>query len=182
VKSVTALLLKQRDRVRAPAFPDVCCYCGDPAHDTIQVEVRGVKLDVPYCEAHFRPASEYINKVIPRFFKVHGVYTVALAIVVGLMLPTTLGISRLGVQIAVGVVGFFLGLFFLVPSTGDVLTRPVLIRGARRLGFADPTKIAPGIIGGGAKEEPGSGRVRLELSFADDSYADLFDAEQRTNN
>jgi hypothetical protein len=163
--------------VQVPAFPDACCYCGDPAHDTIPVKVGGVELSVPYCEEHLAPASEYVNKVIPRFVKAHLIYCTLGAIAFAIAAATLFELPGLALQILVGAVVFFVGFILMAKGGGDLWTRPVLKRGSRRLGFTDPAKVAPGILTGSATEEPARGKVRLELVFADDSYADLFEAK-----
>jgi hypothetical protein len=178
VKTVNTLLLKQNNEVQPPAFPDVCCYCGDPAYDTIQAEVGEVNLNVPYCEDHFTPASEYINKVIPRFVIVHLIFCVLGGIAFGFGGLLVFEISGLVPQIMVWVVGFVVGFFLtLLGNVGYLSSKWILTRGAKKLGFTGVARIAPGIVEGSAMKEPGSEKVRIELSFADDSYADLFEAK-----
>lgn len=179
MKTVTTLLLKQGDKVASPPFPDACCYCGNSAGDTIQTKVGEVELSIPYCEQHLAPAGEYVEKVIPRFVAAQLIYCGLGGVAMAVAAPLIFEVSGFVRQILVGIVGFIAGFFLLMLGGGDLWTRWILKRGAERRGFTGRDKIAPGITGASARQEPGSAKVRLDLAFADEAYADLFEARQQ---
>jgi hypothetical protein len=185
MKSVNVTLPKQNNIAQPPLFPNMCCYCGAPAHDTIQVDVGGgVKLAVPYCEIHFSPAGEYINKVIPKLMTLNFIYLIALGIALTSVVLMVIELSGgLFVQICVGLVVFIIailfGVFTLRAGGGDLLFNWALNRQIKKLGFTDLVNVAPGIYKCSTLEQPDSGKIQLTLIFSNDSYADLFQSQQQ---
>ncbi len=184
MKSVDVTLSKQNDVVQTPSFPNICCYCGAPSHDTIEVNVGSVKLNVPYCKTHFSPAGEYINKVIPKLMNLNFVYLIVMGVVFVSVALMTLELSGgLIIQICIGLIVFIVailfGFFTLRAGGGDLLFKWALNRQIKKLGFTELVNVAPGIYRGSATEQPGTGKTQLGLIFTNDSFADLFQSQQK---
>jgi hypothetical protein len=181
MKKVTTYLQNQDTDVQSLKFPDACCYCGKPVFDTVEAAFGVTKVNIPYCDDHHAPAKEYVTNVFPRYIRLRVILAMVMAIAFAIAAPVVFNPSSIALQIVTGVVGFVFGFIFVHLGGGDILVRSPLGRGAKKLGFSGTACFAPGLIYAVSREEVGSARVLVEMTFADDSYADQFTIIQQRN-
>ena len=179
-----------------PKFPeDICCYCMEPATETVPVDIGETTLQVPYCTEHARLARECAG-ISPQYgTTIPTLVGYVVGIPIGLSIYSMWGSDSLLDVVTHAVIAFQVGLIAMRVVRG-ILNYLSLTRAEQRefsrIGLPEEAVVRYKMSGqqedqyglgtGAAQGATKSKGVLLMKSiafrFTNDEYAEMFEAAQ----